>query len=912
MSQRAFRRFVVPIVVLLAALPAAARQNISNSSLTSWGPRVAVGPGGTLHVAWMECYSETSGDCYYSMSASGTTWTTPINLSQCRSVRDDGHRGVDLDVDDNGRVYVVWAQGSSLRMRTSTGGQWDDGFVVAEYGASIEAPNIVCDGSGNLYIAWETGNGYVCSRARVNGNWEPVRWISRSGTMSKNPAIAIGKGQVFASWSDKGGGEYKLRFSQRSASYGATWATSSAIPGTNYSLEDQYSAVEADNDDRGHFVWAYYLGGNRRLVCAHGAMGRFSGVEGVSSEELLHYPRACEVNGIVIVAWQTGGWGSGQCIKYNAYNGSWGGIGTVPESGGCTYIDVDATSDGKTAWFVWDGAGDIWIGSAPVQGGGGGGDNKKPVASFSFTPQQGDAPLVVSFDASASYDPDGKISTFSWDFGDGKSGRGAVINHRYVEQGDFTAGLTVTDNDGQWASKFVTVRILDANKAPTARFSYTPHAGEYPLKVAFDASASSDPDGSIASYTWDFGDGSSGKGRLASHTFTTARTFEVRLTVADNKGKEDTQFHPVEVVKPNKPPVARFSYTPHGGEYPLEVAFDASESADPDGSIASYTWDFGDGASGKGRMIRHTFTSARTCEVRLTVVDNEGKPDTQMHPVEVVKPNKFPFARFVFTPKGGEFPLSVTFDASASFDPDGEIAAYAWDFGDGVFGAGRTPAHTYTRAGTFPIKLKVTDNGGKTADKTGSITIIKPNDLPRADFAYSPPGGFYPLDILFDGTASVDPDGTIVSYAWDFGDGEASTSPKPFHRFKLWGTYTVKLTVVDDRSGVAHSSKSIVVLRLFQPLNIRWTTSVDEGLFTRRYVTDIAWDSNPENDRIGRIVYYRVFRKPAGAALTVFAPLVLVDGTARAYRDSDAGPAGTYEYTVTAIDDRGHESPILR
>ncbi len=282
------------------------------------------------------------------------------------------------------------------------------------------------------------------------------------------------------------------------------------------------------------------------------------------------------------------------------------------------------------------------------------------------------------------------------------------------------------------------------------------------------------------------------------------------------------------------------------------MVFDGSASSDPDGSIASYSWDFGDGSYDKGRTVRHTYTSAREFEAQLTVADNKGKEDAQIHPVEVVKPNKVPVPRFSFTPKQGEFPLKISFDASASSDPDGSIAAYAWDFGDGKFGTGRTASHTYTWAGTFTIKLKVTDDRGKTADKTEALTVIKPNDMPLADFGFSPSGGFYPIDILFDGTASVDPDGTIVSYAWEFGDGETSTAAQPLHRFKSWGTYAVKLTVVDDRNGVARRTKSVVVLRLLQPLNIRWTTIVDEGLWALTHTP-------PE-------VKYEVAKMPPGLA----------------------------------------------
>ena len=140
----------------------------------------------------------------------------------------------------------------------------------------------------------------------------------------------------------------------------------------------------------------------------------------------------------------------------------------------------------------------------------------------------------------------------------------------------------------------------------------------------------------------------------------------------------------------------------------------------------------------------------------------------------------------------------VLFDGTGSSDPDGTIVAYDWDFGDGNTGTGDTPSHSYTADGTYTVSLMVTDNnGGTDSDSTTASIDPVPNEPPVAD-PNGPYSGTTGSPVLFDGTGSSDPDGTIVAYDWDFGDGNTGTGDTPSHSYAADGTYTVSLTVTDN------------------------------------------------------------------------------------------------------------------
>jgi chitinase len=150
-------------------------------------------------------------------------------------------------------------------------------------------------------------------------------------------------------------------------------------------------------------------------------------------------------------------------------------------------------------------------------------------------------------------------------------------------------------------------------------------------------------------------------------------------------------------------------------------------------------------------------------------------------------------------PYNGRVGAPLTFDGTASDDPDGDIVRYDWDFGDGttVTDAGPAPDHTYAEDGRYRVTLTVTDNSGETDTGITVVTVGIGNLPPEADAGDSV-NGKVRRDITFDGTGSSDRDGNVVSYAWEFGDGNTDTGSNPTHSYADAGKYRVTMTVKDN------------------------------------------------------------------------------------------------------------------
>jgi PKD repeat protein len=161
--------------------------------------------------------------------------------------------------------------------------------------------------------------------------------------------------------------------------------------------------------------------------------------------------------------------------------------------------------------------------------------------------------------------------------------------------------------------------------------------------------------------------------------------------------------------------------------------------------------------------------------------------------------------------------LACTFSAAGSSDPDGTISSYSWDFGDGSTGSGALTSHTYAASGTYTATLTVTDDETATATDTVTIAVLGPNVNPTADIDVS----CADLACDFDGTGSTDPDGSIVSYAWNFGDGSTGMAATPGHTYAAAGSYTVSLTVTDDRTGTGTTTSTVVVAEAGTPAVFR-------------------------------------------------------------------------------------------
>lgn len=402
---------------------------------------------------------------------------------------------------------------------------------------------------------------------------------------------------------------------------------------------------------------------------------------------------------------------------------------------------------------------------------------------------------------------------------------------------------------------------LAPNVPPAAVATATRHR----LTASFDASGSSDSDGTITGYAWDFGDGTSGTGATATHVYSAPGTYTATVTVTDNRGGQSTASTTVTVDLGL--PTASFTTSSH--RYTTQV--DASGSTDPDGTITSYSWDFGDGSPlQSGVTASHTYATTGTYTVTLTVTDNDGQPVSATRSVEAV--TGLPSVDFSASSTAYE----VAVDASASTDADGTITSYAWDFGDGAQATGVTASHTYAAAGTYTVMLTVTDNDGLQVSTTRQVVVSLA--APVASFTSTSSR----LSAAFDASASSDADGTVVSYAWDFGDGTTGTGRTASHVYATGGTRTVTLTVTDN-DGLHGTTSSAVTVGLAAPI---------ARIATASSALTVSADGSTSTDTDGTVTSY-AWDFGDGAT-----------GTGASVTHTYAA-AGTYSLTLTVVDNDG-------
>lgn len=197
----------------------------------------------------------------------------------------------------------------------------------------------------------------------------------------------------------------------------------------------------------------------------------------------------------------------------------------------------------------------------------------------------------------------------------------------------------------------------------------------------------------------------------------------------------------------NEPPVASFELSADEVYVGETVIFDASSSFDPDGAIVSYEWDFGDDSTGQGKVVSHAYTQPGEYKVTLTVRDERGGTASAQgivcvrdpeHDAETPPAPGAPVARFTFSPPNPVVGEEVWFDASGSYDPDGYIVTYFWDFGDGDIGEGVEAAHIFVEEGIYTVVLEVEDDMGLIGRATTRITVRPGESLPALKKAWNP------------------------------------------------------------------------------------------------------------------------------------------------------------------------------
>jgi large repetitive protein len=433
---------------------------------------------------------------------------------------------------------------------------------------------------------------------------------------------------------------------------------------------------------------------------------------------------------------------------------------------------------------------------------------------------------------STSTDPDNDIATVTWDIA-GTPKSGSPVTETFATEGTRTINMSVTDGvdaDGTEdtvAAAPQTVTVGNGGN-PNATYTANDNSPQPNQTVTFNAAGSTAlGGGSIVRYQWDLDGGTdyetdTGATPTVQQAFATTGFHGVNLKVTDNCGRTDTVTGGGVFVN-NNPPTASFTVTPNPAAIGATVNFNGTASSDPGGSIAKYEWDLdGDGSfetdTGTQATTTKAYTVGKTYFVKLKVTDGNGASSIAYDNLRV---NAKPVANFAYLPVDPLVGQQVTFDGTASADPDGTVASYQWDLdGNGTFEAtGPNPTHTYNNAGAVSVKLRVTDSDNTQSDvlaRNVTIQATKPN----AGFTYAPhdplPGQAVTLTSVSSPSASAGAP-ALQATQWDFAysplvdftlDGAGGSIVTSFASA---GPHAVAVKVTDAGGGFAIATDTIVV-----------------------------------------------------------------------------------------------------
>lgn len=485
-----------------------------------------------------------------------------------------------------------------------------------------------------------------------------------------------------------------------------------------------------------------------------------------------------------------------------------------------------------------------------------------PPCSFTATPSDGTAPLTVNFDASAINPP-----SYAWNFGDGSSATGKMVNHIYASAGTYTATLVANYGSGftNAASRTITVANSSGNHAPAAMFTASATVGAAPLTVNFDASASSDADGDTLTYTWnwDLADPATGSGRTTAHTYTRPGRYTAALTIDDGRGGTDRETVSITVGLPGPGGVdglaAWFDATDMDGDGVADAPLTNSPKSistwkdRTDGPHDAQVWYMAPAlksnsigtkpavyfAQTESSLMFPTYglpTGTNPCTMFVAAKNRSLsggiaiKYGTSGDYREIGVTEKILFGQ---PGKGLEVRMPATCDLNSNGKWDnGEllVASALWTgsgisaWGNGQF-LGSTSVVYNTGVGMGYVGWAFGDVGevliydralsdserqaveNYLVQKWVSQTDAPVNHSPLASFTMGAIGQYK----TFDASGSTDSDGDAMAYMWDFGDKLSGVGMIVQHAYAVTGSYTAKLTVSDGNGGIGTASSAFTV-----------------------------------------------------------------------------------------------------
>ncbi len=429
-----------------------------------------------------------------------------------------------------------------------------------------------------------------------------------------------------------------------------------------------------------------------------------------------------------------------------------------------------------------------------------------PEADFAY-PTEACVKEELSFSAFSSQ-VDLENYTLTWDFGDGTTQTGGQVTKDYSQGGDYTVRLTVDDQSASSCGYSTIEKTIHINEPPAAVagqdvIQMCLNQSEN-LKITFDASNSSDINNDELSYLWDFGDGATAQGQVASHQYAQGGQYEVQLKVSDNSSlgcSTDKDTLSVILTREPKADPGEDVSTCVGDE----VTFDGTKSYVDPNDILMARWEFGDGQFERGLKVLHTYQKPGHYVSTLTVQNAHNPNCPESSKRRMVTINSYPVVSFEAEERTcvGD---TVMFNASQSRDPDGDPLELTWDFGDGTtLTGGPRVSHTYKKGGTYSVVLTADDQQVSGCSRASFSQNIRVNTPPVAN-AGENQTCCTDKETLFDGSQSQDPDGDPLNYYWDFGDGSTSEQMTTRHTYQKSGSYPVYLLVIDDSNTHCNSS----------------------------------------------------------------------------------------------------------
>ena len=373
--------------------------------------------------------------------------------------------------------------------------------------------------------------------------------------------------------------------------------------------------------------------------------------------------------------------------------------------------------------------------------------------------------------------------------------------------------LVLKDLDNDNATQ--NVNIVLKNMPPKADFTWTPITPNVSQEVQFTDN-STDPENDALTYSWNFGDSATSTEKDPKHTYTTAGTYTITLTVNDGTLTNTITKTIVVSLSGNLAPIANAG-PDQSVTINTTVTLDGTASSDPENNPLTYSWTQTSGATmtlSSTTSATPTFTATTIGIYTFQLIVNDGAQNSAPDTVTITvtpTPNDAPVANFTWTPTEPEATQTVTF-TDLSTDPNGDVLVYLWNFGDSsATEATQNPTHAYAIAGNYTITLAVSD--GQLSNTMTKIITVKPKTIPSAnltaEFTWGPARpiegqivGFVDMSV-YTGTGNL-------TYSWNLGNGQTSNVKNPTTIYTKYGIYNITLTVTDG-TVTSTKTKQVVV-----------------------------------------------------------------------------------------------------